>query len=280
MITINRKINSMANFCHFHLKSLALAFGLLGGHSDYHRFIILGMGRSGSNFLRGLLNSHSQIVAFGELFRFYDSIGWEFSDYDEYLQYRGLKSLMQRDPIRFLEKKVFGKFSKLTSAVGFKIFYYHAIDYSREIVWTYLRDQEDLKIIHLKRNNTLEVVLSEEKANMTNRWTNITGEEEEKFSVPLDYEECLQAFIRAEAEKRQHDIFFKDNDKIDVYYEDLTRDYGTEMKRIQEFLGVNYEVVRPSTYKQSNLSISEAISNYLELKEKFKDTPWEKFFED
>jgi hypothetical protein len=52
------------------------------------------------------------------------------------------------------------------------------------------------------------------------------------------------------------------------------------MQRIQEFLGVDCEAVVPLTYKQSNQPLSEAISNYFELKEKFVDSPWEDFFED
>jgi len=60
----------------------------------------------------------------------------------------------------------------------------------------------------------------------------------------------------------------------------LLRNYECEMKRIQEFLGVAYEVVRPLTYKQSGQPLSRAISNYVELKEQFQGTSWEAFFED
>lgn len=91
----------------FSLKRMALDRGLLGGRSDYFRFIILGRGRSGSNFLRGLLNSHRQIITFGELFRFPESIGWEFPDHDMFLQSHSLLSLMQTDPGRFLEEEVY-----------------------------------------------------------------------------------------------------------------------------------------------------------------------------
>ena len=52
------------------------------------------------------------------------------------------------------------------------------------------------------------------------------------------------------------------------------------MKRVQDFLGVQYETVKPSTYKQSHQSLSDSISNYWGLKERFTGTPWEEFFED
>jgi len=277
---IGKKFRDLKNLGYFHLKNLALDLGVLEGHSDYCKFIILGEGRSGSTFLRGLLNSHSQIIAFGELFRFYDSIGWDLPPYDQYLQSRSLISFMQSNPVRFLEEKVFRKFPKQVSAVGFKIFYYHAQEDSRKMVWPFLRDQKDLRIIHIKRNNTLRVVLSLKKAFMTNKWANTTGVAEEDPTIALDYEECLWRFTWAQEAKKRYDTFFEGHPKIDVLYEDLANHYQSEMKRVQEFLGVHYEDVRPSTYKQSRQVLSKAISNYFELKEKFKSTPWEEFFED
>lgn len=196
------RLIDLRNYCSFHLQKIALNRGLLDGHSDYCKFIILARGRSGSNFLRGLLNSHSGVITFGELFRFCDSIGWEFPEYDRYLQSRNLISLMQKDPCKFLETDVFRKFQKGILAVGFKIFYYHAQEDPRKNVWTYLKNRKDLKIIHLKRNNTLRVIFSLKKASKTNKWTNTTGEIEEDFTVPLDYEECRQAFIWAQEVKK------------------------------------------------------------------------------
>lgn len=278
---IHEQFQNVRNLIYFHLKTLAHDWGILDGYSDYCRFIILSRGRSGSNYLRGLLNSHSQIITFGELFRFYDSIGWEVPDYDQYFQSRSLISLFQNNPIRFLEEKVFKKFPKQILAVGFKIFYYHAQNDSRKTVWTFLRDQKDLKIIHLKRNNTLKVLVSLKKAAKTNKWTDtIGGEQEEDFKVSLDYEECLRAFTWAQETKKQYDIYFEESHKIDVFYENLSNNYASELKRIQEFLGVNYEAVKPTTYKQSKQPLSKAISNYYELKERFEGTPWEVFFED
>lgn len=264
----------------FHLRNLAIALGIRDGHSDYCKFIILTRGRSGSNFLRGLLNSHDQIVAFGELFRSYDSIGWDLPDYDKYLQSRRLKALIQNRPDRFLKEKVFKKFPRQIGAVGFKIFYYHAQNDSRKTVWTFLKNQKDLKIIHLKRNNTLKVLLSLKRAFKTDKWTDITGSGEEDFTVSLGYEECLHEFTWAQEIKKQYDVYFENHHKIDVFYENLSRNYGSEMRRIQEFLGVHYKILEPSTYKQTKQPLSKIITNYFELKKEFKNTPWEEFFED
>jgi LPS sulfotransferase NodH len=278
-MTRGRPLN-LKDLIYFHVRNLALDLRIRDGHSDYCKFIILTRGRSGSNFLRGLLNSHNQIVTFGELFRSYGSIGWDFPDYDQYLQSQSLKTLMQNNPDRFLKEKVFKKFPKQILAVGFKIFYYHAQNDSRKTVWTFLRNQKNLKVIHLKRNNTLKVLLSLKRAFKTNKWTDITGSGEEDFAISLSYEECLHEFTWAQEIKKEYDIYFKDNHKIDVFYENLSRHHESEVRRIQEFLGVSCEIVKPSTYKQSKQPLSKVISNYFELKKKFKGTLWEEFFED
>jgi len=274
------KLENTQRFFRLYLKSLALDFGLLKGHRHYTRFIILGTARTGSNFLRSLLNSNSRILAFGELFRFYDSIGWDLPDYDRFFQSRTLVSLMQEDPARFLEKRVFRKYPANISAVGFKIFYYHAQNDTRKDVWNFLRNREDIKVIHLKRNNTLRLILSLRIAHETDRWTDIDGTEEKNHVISISYEDCLRAFTEKPKKEKQFDIAFQNHDKIDVLYEDLSYDYEKEMKRIQDFLGIQYEPLKPSTFKQAVLSLSKAISNYFELKDRFRETPWIKFFED
>lgn len=269
----------LARAARFHSKRLALGLGLFGGHSDYRRFVILGRGRTGSNFLRGLMNAHSRVVVFGELFRTPDSIGWEFPDYERFRNSRAPVALMQSDPPAFLEREVFRNFPSRTAAVGFKLFYYHARDDRRRRLWAWLKEQKDLRVIHLKRRNTLRMIVSEKKAFRTDTWTNTTGAEESKFSVAIDYEECLRRFQHEQAEAAAHDRFFSGHPMLEVIYEDLASDYRDRTKRILEFLDLDYEPIEPSTYRQSSQPLAETIENYFELKDKFKGTRWEAFFE-
>jgi LPS sulfotransferase NodH len=264
----------------FHVRRLARQLGLWGGHDDYRRFIILGRGRTGSNFLRGLLNSHPQVITFGELFRFPHEIGWEFPDYDRFLHSPSMVALLQNDPIRFLQKQVFGKVPRRIAAVGFKIFYYHAQEDSRRSIWPYLEEQKDLKVIHIKRKNTLRMILSEKKAFKTNRWTNTTGVEEAKFSVAIDYEECVRRFAEEQAAAEEYDHRFAEHPMLQVLYEDLVSDCQNQIRFIQAFLGLDYQALKPSTYRQSNQRLSEAITNYAELRNRFIGTRWEVFFDE
>jgi LPS sulfotransferase NodH len=261
-----------------HLKNLALCLGVIGGHVDYQKFIILGRARTGSNMLRGLLNSHSQIVAFGELFRSTDSIGWDYPGYRSQPQH--MLALIRDNPISFLETKVFKEFPQHVSAVGFKIFYAHAQDDQWKPVWSHLRQKKEIKVLHLKRRNILRTHFSLQRVEKTGKWRNATDMKEEKVSIWLDYEECRQAFTRTRERETQYDALFEEHQKMELLYEELSHNYTSEMKRIQHFLGVDCEIVKPITYKQSQQPLSEAIANYYELKERFQGTPWEEFFED
>ena len=253
--------------------------GIAPGHMGYERFVILGTGRTGSTFLQSLLNSHSQIVAFGEIFQSYDAIRWDYGSYRKDAPRRQL-SACQDDPVRFLETHVFAKFPRGISAVGFRLFYTHAQHPRQTGLWSYLSKCVDLKIIHLKRRNVLRAYLSHMTASVSGRWKELSGKSgDDSISVHMDLDACLQKFIETRTQEKKHDSLFANHQKIELFYEELSRDYTTEMQRLQQFLGVEYEQVVPATHKQARLPLSLAISNYNELKQGFKGTPWEEFFE-
>ncbi len=67
---------------------------------------------------------------------------------------------------------------------------------------------------------------------------------------------------------------------MDVYYEDLAGSYEDEITRIQAFLGVAYEPVKPPTSKRPSQPLSEQIANYPEIKAQLAGTPWAAFLDD
>ena len=262
---------------HFALRNLASDAGLLAKNSNYVPFILLGRSRTGSNLLRDLLNAHSQVIVFGEIFRHYGEIGWDFS----YLpQTKRMRSLIEQQPARFLERWVYGNPPPHLQAVGFKLFYYHAQSSAWRPVWTYLAEQEDLKVIHVKRKNILKTHLSRKKAMRTNSWVSKSPSPAKRYEpIALDYQECLEDFTKTRAWEQRYDSLFAQHQKIDVLYEDLAGDYRVEMARVQEFLGIEYADVEPRTVKQSRRPLSTTILNYAELKEQFANTIWEEFFD-
>lgn len=258
-------------------RNLALDMRLQRGGSDYTKFVIVSRARSGTNFLRGLLNTHSQVIAFGELFAQADAIGWQIAGYGQTAKQL---ALFQRDPVGFLQAYVYRKYPRRIAAVGFKIFYYHPANDGWKPVWQYFRDQDDLRVIHVKRRNILATHLSLRRARQTGQWENRSHAREECPKVMLSYEECLDVFQKTRHWEQTTDAMFDPAKKIEVAYEDLSADYMGEMARIQRFLGVDDEAVQPSHFKQNTQPLSDAIENYIDLKARFAGTPWQVFFEE
>ena len=246
------------------------------GQAEYTPFLILGRSRVGSNLLRGLLNAHPQISAFGEVFRDKTSLDW---DHTGYFQSDAMRALLQRDPVRFVDAKLLGRYPAGIGAVGFKLFYYHARSGVEAAVWTYLRDRRDLKVIHLTRRNLLETHLSRKRAALTDRWVDTAGQPDRApVTMQLDYEECLKDFEQTRAWEEDCGRFFDGHPTLDVHYERLADDYEAESRTIQAFLGVPIRPVKPTTFRQAQQPLSAVITNYAELKERFRGTRWEPFF--
>jgi LPS sulfotransferase NodH len=272
-----RKMRNIKQQWHPYLRNLALDTGIMGGSKTYAKFVVLGRSRVGSNLLLSLLNAHSRVVAFGEILGDPNNINVKIP-----VDIQSIRTFtsMPKDPVRFLEKEVFRTFPAHISAVGFKIFYYHAQSASWKPVWTYLETHKILRIVHIKRQNILKTHLSRKRAEKTSAWIKTSSANAETTAIPLSYEECLNDFVKTQEWEKQYDLLFENHCKLDVLYEDLAHDYEGEMRQIFAFLDVDYERVEPATYKQTNQPLSKAIINYFELKEQFQGTPWAAFFED
>jgi hypothetical protein len=229
--------------------------------------------------LRGLLNQNKHAIAFGELFRFNDSIGWDYPGHNSKDESDLL--LINREPIRFLKEKVFIEFPSQIKAVGFKMFYFHAQSENWRPVWTYLQEQKTFKIIHIKRNNVLKTYLSHTRALQTDTWINKKNKVEDQPPIVLEYEKTLHYFKKVEEYEKKYDDYFKHHDRLELIYETLAASYQDEVERVFAFLGVpGGEEVKPVTFRQAMKPLHQCIANYSMLKNKFRATPWEKYFEE
>lgn len=257
-------------------RSMNTTGGVLRRKSEeYVKFVVLGRSRTGSNFLRGLLNSCSGALVLGEIFKNPDAIEWgtDFQSPPEH----ALRTY-QTDPVSFLDQFVFDAKPHWVKAFGFKLFYYHAQNAPWDRIWPYLRDQNDIHVLHVKRRNILRTHLSRARAMKTGNWVRLTDERQNLPAIQLDYEDCLADFEQTRRWEERYDQFFNGRSTLTVYYEDLALDYQAEMLRIQQFLHLPEEQIEPQTYKQSDDSIDRAIANFKELREKFSGTEWEEFF--
>lgn len=251
---------------------------LTPGRRDYTKFIIGGMGRTGSNLLVGCLKHHNEVIAYSEIFNNKDhnrKVGFSNPEYRN--TDRSLIALRDADPVRFLDTVIFRKAPTRIRAIGFKLFYYHARGPQDAVVWDYLR-AANVRVIHLKRRNLLALQLSMTRALGSHAWTGARQGTAPETRIALSYEECLEGFEQVDRWQREFDTAFPD--QLPVYYEDLCTDREHTMRQVCEYLDVAYQPTRSRTQKQSRLPLDVAISNYDELKGSFSGSRWASFFEE
>ena len=277
MITRLKNLKGWLTLRNPQAEQMAMQLGLVPGQKNYTRFIILGRSRTGSNFLRGLLRDHPNIVTMGEILRNEDKIDWDSPHYTTNSQ---VLQTYQRTPVKFINQTVFRKFKPSIHAVGFKLFYYHARNYPFDAIWQALQEDADLHVIHIKRQNILRTHLSRAQAASSGNWVNISGAQEKQSAIFLDADACRADFEQTRQWEQEADQFFEHHPVLQVNYENLAEQTGAVIEQTQYFLELPLLPVKPQTYKQSQLPLSAAIQNYGELKQTFQGTPWAQFFDE
>jgi LPS sulfotransferase NodH len=278
--------------------------GNVAKKSKYQIFLILSTARSGTNYLQSILKGDS-VSIMGELFNL------------NTLPQEKIKSILI-DPLSYLKDNIEKYSSKSVTHLGFKMFYYHAtkksvyLDNERwllkdaneslknrivgyynflqenydlsslgeklEEVWNFIAENKKIMIIHLKRKNKLETLLSLKKAFITNIWTHSSEKKSEQLSIHLDYNECVKFFDQTEDFEKDYDNFFQNNPLLNIYYEDLISNPKNQIVRIKKFLKLKKINSISHLKKQNKLKLSESISNYFELKTKFLNTSRIEYF--
>lgn len=266
---------------YFSALNAAIDRAVLPGDHSYVRFIVLGSPRTGSTSLVTALRSHSRIIDYGELFKV-----WRDEDVPRWPNRFGLRTkarieTVNSDPQRYLSDCVFRTYPQQIQAVGFKIFYEHAQSPKWRPIWHYLKDQRNIRVVHVKRKNLLRTHLSFELAQRTGRYRSSSpGASSPPPDLRLEYEDCLRAFSTLAEQQRRFDADFADHALLEVSYEALASDFDGQVRTVQDFLGVTHESVRPETRKQEKRPLASAIQNYNELKARFAGSEWEPLFEE
>lgn len=265
--------------------------------------MILGTARTGSNLLLSLLSSHPSIKTYGELFNL-DSLPRE----------NLLETLA--DPTLLLRRKLYQPHRPGIAAVGFKMFYDHLtksyfekpLDFADsspqwlenfqcfvqfvesnyswptllrrfQSVWDFLVADQYLAILHLKRRNALQTLISLKQAFKTDHWWNLRSEAPTSPAVHINPDECLRYFETIDALADEADRAFAAHPKLDVFYEDLAEKQEPTLDHIFAFLRVPHAPAKTRMRKQNLAPAWETVDNYDQLREYFRDSKWRIFFE-
>jgi LPS sulfotransferase NodH len=265
--------------------------------------MVLGSARTGSNLLLSLLSTHPRIKTYGELFNL------------DKLPKTSLREALD-NPVMFLRRRVHQDHKLEIAAVGFKMFYEHltpdyfikpvdvsdaapqlqeqftqfssfvesnyaweTLDERFRKTWEFLRNDQDLAVIHLQRRNMLHTLISLKSAFVTNRWWNLKDDPQTILPMHLDPEECCRYFEKLSNSAEEADAAFSAHPKINILYEDLIEKQQDTLHQIFALLKVPAEPVATRMKKQNFASPREIVSNYEQLKSYFQRTRWNVFFE-
>jgi len=213
----------------------------------YGKFVVITRSRTGSNLLISLLDSHEDIIAYGEKF-----------------QCLGDKTSSQ----------IFNQIFPVQSnkIIGFKIFYYHPLDSDDKSIWEQLKNDRSFKIIHLRRNNLLRVHISRLIAEKSGNWSSRSKNSIDNKMLHIDIKKLLNDFTNTDNQIKRAQKFLKNRKIFEVAYENLINERENTINEILRFLEVSKVNLKSPYKKQNPEKIQDLVSNYNELYDKLINT--------
>jgi LPS sulfotransferase NodH len=238
--------------------------------SELEKFVILSHGRTGSTTLCHGMSRHPDVQAYGEVFHKKPVVnGKEFGDGDDGAEF--CREVIWKSPNEF-EKRV----------IGFKIFFFHARGSERQYnAWRYLIGDPSIKVLSLLRRNIFDSYVSRQRSKRSGVWRvqrDGTIPEEHQSPILIDAQRCHRYMASTVAQIEWGKRAFAAHPSIEIFFEDLERDFQATLNRIFGFLGVEAKPI-PVTFKKLNTAPhAEGIENYDKLQKYFEFSVFREFF--
>jgi LPS sulfotransferase NodH len=217
-----------------------------------NKFVIFGLGRSGSTLLKQLLDSHPDIKCEGELFNVEDN----------YVTNPILRKIVYHFPRRFLNLR---RFLANKPIYGFTLLIYQ---FGQPQAMLEMLHNDGWKIINISRRNSLEQCFSFLVALHTKTWHRFREKEGTAPKLSLSAEELKHWLMLFEKNKKTESEILENLPHYRVVYEDNLIDealWPETTRKIFEYLGINPAPVSASIQKTYSRPYSEIIENYDEL---------------
>ncbi len=233
--------------------------------------VVLSTQRSGSTLLTDYLSSGDGFLIHSELFQVLDS---RYERENEprhykisYERYRR-RSLIRQLTHKFARKSLIEKYlteiyrpTDEQAVVGMKLMYGQVDRYPEVMPW--LRDN-DVRFIHLIRENSLDMIVSRELA--AARGTHSMLKDLPMVRLKLEPDNLLQELDRCAQEIEHFRSLCSGFPCHEVTYEAFVDDMATQAKRILDFLGLPAERKLSSVLKKTNPNAkADTIENWDEV---------------
>lgn len=230
----------------------------LFGNRRYTKFVMISDSRTGSTLVNNMLGFHPNIITKGEVFR-----------------------ELPNKSSRQVWNELFRKYPRKIKYVGFKLFYHHPLTGDKE-VWDLVEKDRSIIIVHLIRKNILRSLVSKKIGIKTKRWTeNVNSAASidlKNKKIELLPEECEGFFEEIDGYQKKIDRSFPNHTIIPVTYEDLAKNRRAVIDGLYSKFGLRAYERDSELKKQNPESLEDLILNYYELKDHFRGSKWEIFF--
>ncbi|PYG26325.1 sulfotransferase family protein [Pelagimonas varians] len=238
-----------------------------------HRFVILGLPRSGTTYLTTLLNAHPKMSCTGEQFNPRAVVGLDEQDDS----YEAVVANRDADPVGFMQRIFEEPHPRTVKWAGFKFMLGHNIS-----VFKALEADPDITLVYVWRENRLAQVTSLIKAAQSQRWAQ--GKEDSAY---------VQAKINASPRQishRWHELAMTDylfsswlaaqpHRQISIEYRDMFAPGFNG--RICEFFGLKEDRdMKSPLVKQGSNTILDRIEDQKAVRHYFNTIGYGRWLED
>lgn len=247
------------------------------------RFIVSATQRTGATFFMNCLSSHPQIqtqkAGFGQKHFIIFSFDKRKTGY--YL-YRSQSMKRQFDHL-FRRKRLVYEYMAThyqpvdgVKAMGLKVSYNYTGKYPALLEW--LREQDDLRVIHYVRDNVLKTVISRKTARK--RGLHHSTKKVEPVKVYLQPDKLIGTLALITRQVEKYRQAFPGKPYLEVSYESFTSHREDETRRILQFLDIDQFVpLSTDLVKLNPDSIEDLVENYEEVAQALRGTVYEKYLD-
>jgi LPS sulfotransferase NodH len=235
-------------------------------------FVVVTHGRTGSSLLIESLRD-AGVAAAGELL--HDDVGVRLQ-----AAVRGAATPYRdgQDGAEYLHQFYAGA----PAPAGFKLHYDHARSGPAATAWDFIIQHPEIAVIHLVRRDLLAAWVSYEVARRTDVWT-LWEDEPANACAPFetDPDALGQFFEEVLARRAWVRHAFRERAFLEIRYEEGLRDaFGPTVNRVIEHIGGSGAGPRGPVLKRLSDGFPDRqITNFAELRERFRHTPHEEYFE-
>jgi LPS sulfotransferase NodH len=236
--------------------------------------IVLGAERCGSNLLVNMLRDHPKMLLANELFnpRLIEQGSTPWKGACD-LEVEQMQRLQRTRPAELLDYFMRKGQEQSTTYAGFKLLYYHGLADDR--VTDMLIARDDLRVVHLLRENYLERFASYVRAVKADSWFDqANAQTTHQEAIHINPRDMATDFVQTAQFESRYRSMFQDHQVLEIDYRELSTNRAATMARLGDWLGLDLSLLSPKNQKTGPTDVKKGIANWQDVQQALKGTRW------